>query len=117
LGLGGRLEVIVPAERYRDGLPAEYHSTYDRLIKQATEVCRLPYTESTEEVHMAGSRVMLDTIHHLIAVWDGQPARGYGGTADVVAEAHRRNMPVIIIWPEGSDRDVPTSSVQSPQQR
>ena len=41
----------------------------------------------------------------MFAVWDGQPARGYGGTADVVNEAHRRGLPVTIIWPDGANRD------------
>jgi hypothetical protein len=30
---------------------------------------------------------MLDQAGRTFAVWDGKPARGYGGTADVVAEA------------------------------
>lgn len=33
----------------------------------------------------------------LIALWDGNPARGRGGTADVVAEARRSGVPVIWI--------------------
>lgn len=41
----------------------------------------------------------------LIVVWDGQPARGYGGTADVVAYADRVGVPVRIVWPEGATRD------------
>jgi hypothetical protein len=104
LDLGGRLEVIVPAEQYRDGLPADYHATYDRLLNQASDVRRLPYVESTEQAHMAGSRAMLDSIDALVGVWDGKPARGYGGTADVVEAARQRNLPVIVIWPEGSTR-------------
>jgi hypothetical protein len=41
----------------------------------------------------------------LIVVWDGQPARAYGGTADVVAYADRVGVPVRIVWPEGATRD------------
>jgi len=41
----------------------------------------------------------------LFAVWDGKAARGYGGTADVIAEARTRNVPVTVIWPEGASRD------------
>ena len=48
---------------------------------------------------------MLDDADVLFAVWDGQPARGYGGTADVVAEARRRKVPVRVIWPDGAQRD------------
>jgi hypothetical protein len=48
---------------------------------------------------------MLTRADHLFAVWDGKAARGYGGTADVVAEARKRNVPVTVIWPEGASRD------------
>lgn len=39
----------------------------------------------------------------LIALWDGKPPRGRGGTADVVAEARRSGVPVICIDPEAPD--------------
>jgi hypothetical protein len=42
---------------------------------------------------------MLARTDRLYAVWDGKPARGYGGTADVVAEAEKRGIPVTVIWP------------------
>ena len=41
----------------------------------------------------------------LVAVWDGQPSRGLGGTADVVAYARQRSVPVTVTWPEGASRD------------
>lgn len=39
----------------------------------------------------------------LIALWDGKPPRGRGGTADVVAEARRSGVPVIWIDTEAED--------------
>ena len=48
---------------------------------------------------------MVDTSRVLVAVWDGQSARGLGGTADVVAYARERGKPVTVIWPEGASRD------------
>ena len=101
----GQLEVIVPAARYRDGLPESAHDAYDALLSAASTVDRLGYIESTEDAHMAASRAMLDKADHLFAVWDGKPARGYGGTADVVAEARQRAIPVTVIWPDGASRD------------
>jgi hypothetical protein len=103
--LGGQLEVIVPAARYRDGLPESAHATYDALLSAASKVDHLDFTESTEEAHMAASRAMLNGADRLFAVWDGKPARGYGGTADVVAEARQRGIPVTVIWPDGASRD------------
>ena len=103
--LGGKLEVIIPAARYRAGLPAEAHPEYDRLLAQAAAVRRMPFTESTSESHMEASKAMIDQADELLAVWDGQPARAYGGTADVVAYAREHDTPVRVIWPHGAERD------------
>jgi hypothetical protein len=103
--LGGELEVIIPATRYRAGLPEEALPEYDRLLAQATVVRRIPFTESTSESHMEASRTMIGQADELFAVWDGKPARGYGGTADVVAYARDHGTPVRVIWPHGAARD------------
>lgn len=104
LDRGGRLEVVVPAAEYREKLPAEHHHLYDALYAQASRVHRLDYTESTPEAHMAASRLLISLADELIAVWDGQPSRSYGGTADVVDEARTHGVPVHVIWPEGASR-------------
>ena len=103
--LGGSLEVIIPATQYRDGLPDGARPEYDSLITQAQTVRQLPFTESNSESHMAASTAMIDTADMLYAVWDGRPARGYGGTADVVAYARQHGIPVQVIWPDGAQRD------------
>jgi hypothetical protein len=104
IDLGGRIEVIVPAERYREGLSEDAHGQYDRLLAQAASVRRLPFGDSTSESHMAASKLMVDEADELYAVWDGKPARGYGGTADVVAYARDQGTPVRVIWPDGAER-------------
>ena len=104
LDAGGQLDVVVPAARFKDGLPESAHAAYDALLARASSVHRLDRIESTEDAHMEASRAMLDRAEHLFAVWDGKPARGYGGTADVVAEARDRGIPVTVIWPEGANR-------------
>ncbi len=105
LDAGGQLDVIIPAACYRDGLPESTHAAYDALLARASSVHRLDRIESTEQAHMEASKAMLDQADRLFAVWDGKPARGYGGTADVVAEARNRKIQVTVIWPEGASRD------------
>jgi hypothetical protein len=105
LDVGGELIVIVPAEQYRDELPVENHPTYDTLIARAIQVIRLDHTESDPEAYMAASLRMIEQADELIAVWDGKPARGYGGTADVVKAARGRGMPVTVVWPKAASRD------------
>jgi hypothetical protein len=105
LAHGGRLEVVIPAAEYRRSLPEWHRPVYDELMAQAIDLHRTGLSESTSEAHQAGSEIMIGLVDKLIAVWDGLPARGYGGTADAVAYAHRVGVPVHIVWPKGASRD------------
>jgi hypothetical protein len=105
LELGGSLYVVVPATRYRDGFEdAAARRGYDELYARATYFERLDFTESTEHAHMEGGKVVVDRCELLMAVWDGKPSRGLGGTADVVSYARQRGVRVEVIWPEGATR-------------
>jgi hypothetical protein len=105
LDAGGEIEAVVSALKYREGLPAEALAEYDVLMARAVTVHRLGFTDSASEAHQAASEFMVDRADELWAVWDGKPARGYGGTADVVAYARDNGVPVRVIWPEGARRD------------
>lgn len=105
LEAGGQLIAVIPAARYRESLPEDHHSLYDSLLGRASETVALEHLESDSEAHMDASLRMLDLADELIAVWDGQPARGYGGTADVVTAANEKNIPVTVVWPSGATRD------------
>lgn len=101
---GGTLDVVVPACKYRDGLPEDHHATYDALIAEAAEIIRLDHAESDSDAHMDASLRILADADELLAVWDGQPARGYGGTSDVVDSARDGGVPVVVVWPAGATR-------------
>ncbi len=105
LELGGRLSAVVPANAYRDGLPTSHRVSYDQLLDAAYRVQRLDFQDSTSEAHMEASRVIVNDADELIAVWDGEPARGYGGTADVITYARLQGIPIRIVWPPNTKRD------------
>jgi hypothetical protein len=108
LELGGTLYVVQPTTgmQYRDGFEDEAaRRGYDELYGQASHVQILEHSESTEQAHMDGGKAVVDRTDVLVAVWDGQPSRGLGGTADVVSYARERGVPVEVIWPEGASRD------------
>ncbi|WP_043265745.1 hypothetical protein [Streptomyces sp. CT34] len=102
---GGRVEIVVPAKKYRESLPDWHHAAYDDLVRRASEVHETGLAESDAHAHMVGSEILVGLVDSLIAVWDGRPARGYGGTADVVGYAESVGVPVQIVWPEGASRD------------
>jgi hypothetical protein len=107
LELGGTLYVVQPTTgmQYRDGFEdPDAQRGYDELYGQASHVEAMEHTESTEQAHMDGGQVVVNRSSVLVAVWDGQPSRGLGGTADVVAYARQRGVPVKVIWPEGASR-------------
>lgn len=101
---GGRLEVVVPAAAYPDALPGWHRPAYDALLRRAAAVHHTGLQASEPQAHMAGGEVMVGLVDQLIAVWDGRPARGHGGTADVVAYALRTGLPVRVLWPTGASR-------------
>ena len=106
LNLGGQLEVVLPAADYRQRkVKPDNAAQFDNLLDQASHVHTMPYEQSHREAYMAASQHLLDSVDKLIAVWDGQPASGHGGTADVVQTAHDHNIPVSIVWPDGAERE------------
>jgi hypothetical protein len=105
LACGGNLEVVVPANRYRSTLEQADLKYYDQLLLMASSTKRLPYFEPSEEAYYAAGMYVIDRCDILFAVWDGKPAGGLGGTADVVTEARRREVLVKVIWPGGSKRE------------
>jgi hypothetical protein len=101
----GTLEGVIPAPEYREKLPVDSHPEYDDLLARAAAVHRLPFTASTPESHMVASKLMVDKADELYAVWDGKPARSYGGTADVVAYARERGTRMRVIRPDGGQHN------------
>lgn len=105
LSLGGTLTAIIPAKEFRNGLPPECWPTYDDLLSRSTRIIEMDATESAGPAHMIAGERMLEEADIVFAVWDGEPARGVGGTADIIEAANRRGLSVYIIWPAGASRD------------
>jgi hypothetical protein len=105
LASGGRLHAVIPCRGYAGTFADEAgRQEFERLRAAAHEVTELPFPEPSEEAFMAAGRTVADRCDLLLAVWDGQPAAGLGGTADVVSHAIDQGKSVEIVWPEGSSR-------------
>lgn len=104
LEVGGQLHVVVPSANYRDTFESNDLRRFDNLLAAAATVEELPHPAPSEEAfYRAGLRV-LELADVLLAVWDGQPAKGHGGTADIVLSAKVAGKTVRVIWPEGLTR-------------
>lgn len=97
---GGSLHAVVPCAGYEKSFSTSRATEQFRtLLAQSSVVETLPFTEPSEEAFLAAGRRVVDLSHLLIAVWDGMPSRGMGGTADIVAYARQRGVTVTVIWP------------------
>ena len=110
LDQGQSLEVILPfeAEEYeRDFSEPEVIEEFRDLLGKASSVVVLDgHISGRPHAYEAAGLTMLDNIDLLIAVWDGEPGRGRGGTHEVIMDAAKRTMPVIIISPDGRELTV-----------
>ena len=102
LAAGGTLEVVLPCEGYAGSLIAdEGRIRFDELRRAAATVITMPYPAPSEHAFLAAGQALVDRCDHLFAIWDGCPARGLGGTADIVTYARSRGRPVTVLWVEG----------------
>lgn len=106
LAAGGTLEAILPWADYGDSLTEDgSRARFEDLVRAAATVITMPGAEASDQSFLAAGQALVDRCDHLFAVWDGLPARGLGGTADVVAYARSRGCPVTVIWIDGVQRD------------
>jgi hypothetical protein len=104
LEAGGDLHVIVPSERYEETFSGAALQSYSALLNAAAVTTTLPYREPGADAYLQAGKSVVDACDLLMAVWDGNPAAGAGGTADVVHYARECGRPVVVIWPRGAAR-------------
>lgn len=102
---GGRLEVVLPCRSYKKTFSREKDFMHVKaFLERAASVETLDFEEPSNEAYLAAGCKVVDLSEMLLAIWDGQPARGKGGTADVVEYARSRATRLEVIWPNGIKR-------------
>lgn len=104
LQAGGQLHIVVPSSGYRTAFSRETVRAYDELLSAASSWETLSFEAPSEEAFLAAGQRVVENSDLLVAVWDGKPARGRGGTGDVVSYARDHDVEVVVIWPEGVSR-------------
>lgn len=106
LDLAGSVEVVLPAADYRARkVQPDNAAQFDELLARAAAVHTMPAPESNREAYLAACEHLLAQVDHLVAVWDGTPTDGAGGTGEVVHAARERGLPVTVVWPDGAARN------------
>ncbi len=104
---GTELRAVLPlhqADYETDFATEESRTEFRDLLARAVIIEVIPPQASRAEAYMAVGCRIVEACDILLAVWDGQPSRGLGGTADVVAYARKIGRPVIIIDSENPTR-------------
>lgn len=105
LRLGGELRVVLPSIDYESTFEAlKDLRRFEALLSRAHSVEVLDYMEPSEDAFLAAGRRIVDLCDLLVALWDGHPAKGIGGTADIVSYAQDQGKPMHVIWPTGVAR-------------
>ncbi|WP_345583871.1 hypothetical protein [Streptomyces prasinosporus] len=106
LASGVPVTAVIPGMDYETHLgDAATRAAYRRILGFCAARVELPTEPTHEEAYYAAGRWIVDHADRVVAVWDGRPARGPGGTGDVVAYARRNGVPVTVLWKPGVRRD------------
>jgi hypothetical protein len=111
---GARLDVVLPLalEDYVEDFVTEESK---KEFRDLLERCRRPVSLRTRRIrgdrrdpgdqaelrrdaYAQVGQYVVDHCDVLVAVWDGQPSRGHGGTAEIVHYAQEQNRPIIRVW-------------------
>lgn len=103
---GYTLQAVLPfarADYMKDFTDPAALARFDALIERAHCVLELSGDRARPlDAYIMAGRATVAHTDILIAVWDGLPARGRGGTGEVVEHARRRGTPVIHIPADGA---------------
>ncbi len=117
---GWLLEALLPlpVDDYRSDFEPSSDAEFRRLLRQCAciEVAPAIGDERVDagpavgvarvDAYLSAGRAMVERSDIVLALWDGQPARGRGGTAEIVSLARERSRPMIWIKVARSgDRD------------
>ncbi len=113
----GRLEVILPLEP--DNYCADFESVASKaefvaLLEEATTVDTVKPTRSRDRAYEAAGRAVVDRSDVMVIMWDGQHARGRGGTAEIYRYAHQKHKSVIWIRVDERSAKMAESPVEMP---
>lgn len=98
---GARLVAVLPLPRLdylTDFESQQSRQEFLELLGEAETVIEMPAADSRTKAYEQAGRYVVEQSEVLVAVWDGLPARGRGGTAEIVAWARDLGKPVCRVW-------------------
>jgi hypothetical protein len=99
LGLGIPLVGVIPFNDYPADFDGEDRLRFEQLLTCCHEVYRLPNKRRSDRAYLEAGKWVVNQVDYLVAVWNGLPAEGIGGTGDIVAFAEKKKRSVLRIDP------------------
>lgn len=99
LSRGGELHAVIPFQGYERTFGPEDVEAYRRILTKARAVEYLRTEGTDEDKYLAAGKRIVEMADVIIAVWDRKPAKGKGGTADIVSYILQRGVRLIHINP------------------
>lgn len=98
LDLNIPVEAVIPSEDYEtDYALGEERAMYQQLLHQCRRIHPQPFSTHTDDAYLAAGRWIVEQSDILLLIWNGQPAKGRGGTADIAGYAWRTGRPFVHI--------------------
>ena len=95
----------LPQDDYVQDFPSiDSRREFEVLLARARLVETVPRAPTREAAYELAGHWIVEHSDILVALWDGEPARGQGGTADIVAFAVERARPILWIPVPGAAR-------------
>ncbi|MXP27665.1 hypothetical protein GRI58_02365 [Porphyrobacter algicida] len=104
LQVGAQLDASLPfsPSTYQADFDPEENEQFESLVAQATRVLALPGEDyERSEAYRAVGLLNMAQCDLLLAIWDGKPAQGIGGTPEIIADAVASGVPVLVIDANG----------------
>lgn len=96
LELGISVEAVIPCAQYEEIFTStEARSEYHYLLSRCQNAHQLPPQQCSDEAYLNAGHWIVQHCDLLILVWNGYPAAGRGGTADVASYARTLKRPFI----------------------
>jgi hypothetical protein len=93
-------DAIIPCENYDLTFKSEEDlAKYQLLLKGADDIIKLNFPKPTEQAFYEAGKRVVELSNCLVAVWNGERAKGLGGTADIVEYAKKRGKKTFYINP------------------
>lgn len=98
----------LPAAIYQEQFAdQESREVFNQLFPLAEQILPPPEAPNLPEAYRLAGEMMLEMSDVLIAVWDGLPAQGVGGTGEIAMLARERGIP--LVWIHAGNRQAGTN--------